>query len=83
MPSIAEYVSGHELMMLLVAAGYGIGVALESQVTLFSHPDVIIRPVTDDVPSAETFITTLDKPHSEELGRFVARAQEVGEVAIA
>ncbi|MBV2205776.1 MAG: LysR family transcriptional regulator [Pseudomonas sp.] len=83
MPSIAEYVSGHEPMMMLVAAGYGIGVGLETQVTLYNHPDVIIRRVTDDVPSAATFITMLDKPRSEELTRFIARAQQLGERAIA
>lgn len=79
-PAVAEYVSGHEPMMMLVAAGYGIGVGLASQITLYSHPDVIIRPVTDDVPSAATFITMLDQPPSEELSRFIARAQQVGEV---
>jgi DNA-binding transcriptional LysR family regulator len=83
LPEIAEYVSGHEPMMMLVAAGYGIGFGLESQVTLYNHPDVIIRPVTDDVPSAATFITMLDQPPSEELSRFITRAQRVGEVVTA
>lgn len=82
-PAVAEYVSGHEPMMMLVAAGYGIGVGLTSQITLYSHPDVIIRPVTDDVPSAATCITMLDQPPSEELSRFIARAQRVGEVITA
>jgi DNA-binding transcriptional LysR family regulator len=80
-PSIAEYVSGHEPMMMLVAAGYGIGVGLASQITLYSHPDVIIRPVTDDVPSTATFITMLDRPCSEELSRFILRARQIGEIA--
>jgi len=79
-PAVAEYVSGHEPMMMLVASGYGIGVGLASQIILYSHPDVIIRPVTDDVPCTPTFITMLDKPPSEELSRFIARAQRVGEL---
>ncbi|MDH0425346.1 LysR family transcriptional regulator [Stutzerimonas stutzeri] len=83
LPTITEYVSGHESMMMLVAAGYGIGVGLASQVTLYNHPDVIIRPVTDDVPSTATFLTMLDRPRSAELNRFIARAQEVGELATA
>lgn len=82
-PSISEYVSGHEPMMMLVAAGYGIGVGLTSQVTLYNHPDVIVRPVTDDVPSTATFLTMLDKPRSAELDRFIARALEIGELATA
>ncbi|WP_191833362.1 LysR family transcriptional regulator [Pseudomonas fluorescens] len=80
MPSIVEYVSGHELMMTLVAAGYGVGFALESQVKLYHHPDIIIRPVTDDVPSAVTFLAMLNKPYSEQLSRFITRTQRVGEV---
>lgn len=75
---IAEYVSGHEPMMMLVAAGYGIGVGLGSQVTLYRHPDVIIRPVTDDVSNVPTFITAADKPPAEALRRFITRAQQIG-----
>lgn len=81
-PTDAEYVSGHEPMMMLVAAGYGIGIGLASQITLYSQPDVIVRPVTDDVPSTATFITLLDKPCTEELSRFINRAQRIGELAI-
>lgn len=57
-------------MMMLVAACYGIGVGLASQITLYHPPDVIIHPVTNDIPSTPTFITRLDKPPSEELSRF-------------
>jgi DNA-binding transcriptional LysR family regulator len=78
-PTIAEYVSGHESMMMLAAAGYGIGVGLESQIKLYSHPDVIIRPVADDVPMAATFIVMLDKPPSDELDHFIARVQQIGQ----
>jgi DNA-binding transcriptional LysR family regulator len=79
-PTVAEYVSGHEAMMMLVAAGYGIGIGLESQTALYNHSDVIIRPTTDDVSSLATFITALEKPPSEELSRFIARAQQVGDM---
>lgn len=82
LPSNAEYVSGHEPMVMLVAAGYGIGIGLASQITLYNHPDVIIRPVTDDVPSTATFIMLLDQPRPEALRRFIDRAQQIGEVAI-
>lgn len=81
-PKTAEYVSGHEPMVMLVAAGYGIGIGLASQITLYSHPDVIVRPVTDDVPSTATFITLLDKPRTEELSRFIGRARQIGELPI-
>lgn len=78
--NVAEHVSGHEPMMMLVAAGYGIGIGLASQITLYRHVDVIIRPVTDDVPSTATFMVMPDRPPSDELGRLVARARQMGEV---
>ncbi|EPZ6036670.1 LysR family transcriptional regulator [Pseudomonas aeruginosa] len=81
-PTNAEYVSGHEPMVMLVAAGYGIGIGLASQITLYNHPDVIVRPVTDDVPSTATFITLLDQPRPEALSRFIDRARQIGEVTI-
>lgn len=81
-PSVAEYVSGHEPMLMLVAAGYGIGIGLESQIALYNHPDVIIRPVVDEVPNAATFIVVPEKPASKELERFIKRAQEIGRSGI-
>ena len=88
-PSVAEYVSGHEPMIMLVAAGYGIGLGLESQIALYSHPDVIIRPVADEVPNTATFIVVPERPVSRELERFIKRlerfikrAQEIGRSGI-
>ncbi len=69
-------------MIMLVAAGYGIGIGLESQIALYSHPDVIIRPVADEVPNTATFIVVPEKPASKELERFIKRAQEIGRSGI-
>ncbi|WP_213759899.1 LysR family transcriptional regulator [Citrobacter freundii] len=80
-PSVAEYVSGHEPMIMLVAAGYGIGIGLESQIALYSHPDVIIRQVVDEVPNTATFIVVPEKPASIELEHFIKRAQEIGKTS--
>lgn len=76
---IAEYVSGHEPMIMLVAAGYGIGIGLQSQVSLYSHPDVIIRAAAPDIPSTSTFVVTTEKPRSSELERFIQRALKIGQ----
>jgi DNA-binding transcriptional LysR family regulator len=81
-PTIAEYVSGHELMLMLVAADYGIGIGLASQVTLHDHPDVIVRPVADDVPTLATFLIVSDRPLSSELGHFVTRVQQMGQKTV-
>ncbi|MDO1496488.1 LysR family transcriptional regulator [Pseudomonas putida] len=78
-PTIAEQVSGHEPMMMLVAAGYGIGIGLESQLSIYNHPDVIVRQVIDDIPDTATFIVVPERPISAELERFMKRAQQIGE----
>ncbi|MFC3076136.1 LysR family transcriptional regulator [Shinella pollutisoli] len=78
LPTVAEYISGHEPMMLLVAAGYGLGFGLESQAALYAHHDIVIRPLTEEVLSASTYIVTNDLPHSPELQRFIERARQIG-----
>ncbi|EXL06504.1 LysR family transcriptional regulator [Brucella anthropi] len=77
-PTIADYISGHEPMMLLVAAGYGVGFGLESQAALYNHPDIILRPLTDEVESAATYLVTSDLPNPPELERFIERARRIG-----
>ncbi|HHG5367049.1 TPA: LysR family transcriptional regulator [Pseudomonas aeruginosa] len=78
-PNVAEYVSGHEPMIMLVAAGYGIAICLDSQISLFNHPDVIVRPVAQEVPDTSTYTVTAKQEHSAELRRFIQRALAVGE----
>ncbi|WJV25676.1 MULTISPECIES: LysR family transcriptional regulator [Pseudomonas] len=77
-PIVSAYVSGHETTMMFVAAGYGIGLALESQVALYSHPSVVIREIRDEVADAETLLVRPDRPASPELDRFVQRMKKVG-----
>lgn len=79
-PDVAEYVSGHEPMLMLVAAGYGIGIGLESQIALYNHPEVIIRETTADIPSTATFAVTIERNRPPELERFIDRAREIGEI---
>ena len=77
-PRIAEYVSSHETMLMLTAAGYGVGVGLASQIALYHHyPGVIVRPVAD-APATATFIVTPNRPLSETLSHFVRRVRQIG-----
>jgi DNA-binding transcriptional LysR family regulator len=78
-PAVAEYVCGHEPMLMLVAAGYGIGVGLASQLAQHRHPGVILRPATADAPDFVTYADTPDRPPSETVRRFIARARRIGE----
>jgi DNA-binding transcriptional LysR family regulator len=75
-PKIAEYVSGHEAMLMLAAAGYGVGVGLESQIALYRYPGVIVRPVAD-MPTTATFIVTSNRAPSEALSHFVHRVRQI------
>lgn len=77
-PSAAEYISGHEPMMLLVAAGYGVGFGLESQAARYNIPEIILRPIADEDAVASTFVVTRNNTNSPELQRFIDRAKRVG-----
>ncbi|OCA53331.1 LysR family transcriptional regulator [Photorhabdus namnaonensis] len=72
-PCISEKVSSFDLLLTLVAAGYGIGVAGESQLNLTRHGDVAIRPFTGGIPKLVTYMLRLDAPLTEELSRFEER----------
>ncbi len=78
-PIIAEYASGHESMLMLVAAGYGIGIGLESQISHYNYPDVVIRPTLEDAPMTTAFIVSATELSSPALGRFLARVRQIGE----
>lgn len=80
--NITDDISRYESMMMMVAAGYSIGIGLQSQIMLYSHPNVVVRSTTDDIPSTATFIVTQNKPPSEELSRLITRAKQIGETEI-
>lgn len=75
LPEIAEHASGHEQMLMLVAAGFGIGIGLSSQLEIFSHPDVVIRPMHEDVPDTATFVVTREGELDHVIERFLQRAE--------
>ncbi|MDR0441701.1 MAG: LysR family transcriptional regulator [Candidatus Accumulibacter sp.] len=76
-PKIAGYVSGHEAMLMLTAAGFGIGIGLASQIALHRTPGVTVRPVAD-LPATAIFLLTSDRPPTAELSHFVTRVRQIG-----
>ncbi|WP_446027531.1 LysR family transcriptional regulator [Lelliottia amnigena] len=78
-PVTVEYTTNHETMMMLVSAGYGIGLALESQISLYRHPNVVLRKIRDNTEQPTTFIVRSKRNNSEELERFILRAKRIGE----
>jgi len=80
MPSpatIAERVSSHEVMLTLVAAGYGLGLTTEAQMTLCHNIEIVARPLAGDPPLLTSYLLCLSRTPSEPLKRFIARVTEM------
>jgi len=74
--SIAERVPTLDLMMALVAAGYGLGFSSLARITELNNPDVVTRPLAGDT-MLTTFVARRDIEPSDELGRFIHRIQQL------
>lgn len=76
-PIIAEYVCSQELMLTLVAAGYGVGLTSEASMATYHNADVIARPIAAQPPMLTTYLVLRDTECSEQLQRFTDRAQRI------
>lgn len=74
--SIAERVPTLDLMMALVAAGYGLGFSSLARITELNNPDVVTRPMAGDT-MLTTFVARRDIEPSDELARFIHRIQQL------
>lgn len=72
-PDVAERVTTHELMMTLVAAGYGLGLTTEGQLMACRHPEVVSRPLAGDPLLLTTYLLRRNVEPSAELAEFIAR----------
>jgi DNA-binding transcriptional LysR family regulator len=72
-PIVADYVSSFELMLTLVAAGYGMCIANESHMSV-PHPEVVARPLAGRPLNLTTYLLRPDCEPSEPLRRFIDRA---------
>ncbi len=72
-PQVAERVVTHDLLLTLVAAGYGVGLTSSSQVDASRHPDVVIRQLAEDAVVLTTYLLRPDVEPSEQLSHFVDR----------
>jgi DNA-binding transcriptional LysR family regulator len=73
-PVVAEHVTSFDLMMTLVAAGYGLSFANESHMTICRHPEVVARPLAGRPFKLTTYLLRPDSEPSEPLRRFIDRA---------
>lgn len=77
-PLIAERVASVDLMMVLVAAGFALGLAGVSQITTSREPGVVARPLAGCTPMLTTYLLRLCSDPSEPLARFIERVGAVG-----
>ncbi len=61
-------------MLTMVGAGYGIGFAIESQVSVMNRPDVVVRPLAGGSLTLTTYLIRRKAEPSAELARFIQRA---------
>lgn len=77
-PAVAEHVATHDLMLALVAAGYGIGFSSAAHIAACKTTDVIARPLAGHSFMLTTYLLRPDNEPSEQLSSFIRR---VGKVA--
>lgn len=76
-PRIAERVTSHELMVTLVAAGYGIGFSSAAHIEASRYPDIVARPIAGCACRLTTYLLRPARPLPEQLGNFIQRAKQL------
>lgn len=77
-PIVAERVATHDLMLTLVAAGYGVGFSSTAHLGASHHTDVIARPLAGCSFMMTTYLLRPDNEPSKQLGSFIRRVNYVG-----
>ncbi|WP_181298986.1 LysR family transcriptional regulator [Pseudomonas sp. Q2-TVG4-2] len=77
--TIAERVPTLDLMMALVAAGYGLGFSSLARIAELNNPDVVTRPLAGKTTMLTTFLVRRDIQPSEPLNRFMSRVIQAGD----
>lgn len=76
-PIVAEQVASHELMITLVAAGFGLGFATEAHLSTCNHPAIVTRPLAGRTPLLTTYLLRRNTEPPQELSRFIERINPV------
>lgn len=79
-PRITERVWTLDLLITLVAAGYGVGLASSAHMEVCGHADVVTRPLADSVVLT-TYLLRLDIEPSVQLSHFIDRVSPVDTAA--
>lgn len=74
-PSAVEHVASMDMMLTLVAAGYGVGIANAARISVRHRPDIVTRPLAAPSATHTTYLLRTDSDTSPAipLNRFMAR----------
>lgn len=82
-PILVEQATSLDMMLTLVAAGYGLGFVTAVQVGTRRHPGVVLRAIMDIVPPVlTTYLLRLERNRSEPLTRIIGRLEDPEETFI-
>ena len=73
-PTVGAQVESFDLMMALVAAGYGVGVAVAARISAYRDLGVVMRPLACRAPVLTTYLLRSSATPSDSLCRFIERA---------
>lgn len=76
-PIVVERVTSHDLMLALVAAGYGIGFSSAAHLGACNYADVVARPLAGSSSALTTYLLRSDGEPSEQLSNFIGRTNRV------
>ena len=74
-PIVADHVRTHDMLIALVAAGYGIGLTNATHIEDFRHPEVVTRPLAGRPVMLTTYLLHPDGEPSEPLRHFIDRVR--------
>lgn len=78
-PLVAEHVTSMDMMLTLVAAGYGVGFTTLSHIAMCRYPDIVARPMGRDGSKLTTYLLTPNTLMSPQLDGFIDRVLEGAE----
>lgn len=76
-PLVVECVASFELMMIVVSAGFALGLAGGPHITASREPGVVARPLAGRSPMLTTYLLRREGEVSEVLSRFIERVQAI------
>ncbi|WP_027484255.1 LysR substrate-binding domain-containing protein [Rhodanobacter sp. OR87] len=74
-PIVVDHVRTHDMLITLVAAGYGIGLTNATHIEDFRHSEVVVRPLAGRAVMLTTYLLHPDGEPSEPLRHFIDRVR--------